>query len=70
MSSRVDEQKFKITEAAKKIGISPSGVRLLLDNKELGFYQSRKRRIIGERHLEEYLEKIAQEKTKPKSQIN
>ena len=64
MSSRIDEKKFKITEAAKRIGISPSGVRLLLDYKKLGFYQSGKRRIIGEGHLDEYLSKIDHNKTK------
>lgn len=64
MSARIEEKKYNIDEAAAKIGISPSGVRLLLDNKKLGFYQSGKRRIIGEGHLDDYLTKIEQNKTK------
>lgn len=64
MSSKITEKKFSIEEAAAIIGISPSGVRLLLDNKKLGYYQSGKRRIIGESHLTEYLTKIECNKTK------
>jgi len=41
--------------AAMAVGISPSGLRLLLNNKKLGYYQSGKRKLIGEGHLEEYL---------------
>ena len=64
MSNRLSEQKFKINEAAKIIGISPSGVRLLLKHKQLGYYQSGKRRIIGEGHLDTYMKKIDHNKTK------
>ena len=64
MSARIDEKKYNIDEAAKKIGISNSGVRLLMKTKKLGFYQSGKRRIIGEGHLDDYLNKIEQNKTK------
>jgi len=39
----------------EQVGISPSGLRLLLNNKKLGYYQSGKRKLIGEGHLEEYL---------------
>jgi excisionase family DNA binding protein len=63
-SSKITERKFSIEESAAIIGISPSGVRLLLDNKKLGYYQSGKRRIIGESHLTEYLTKIERNKTK------
>jgi excisionase family DNA binding protein len=64
MSMRVSEEKYNIKEAAKRIGISPSGVRLLLDSKKLGYYQSGKRRIIGEAHLDDYLSKIDRRETK------
>ena len=64
VSTKITEKKFRIEEAAAIIGISPSGVRLLLDNKKLGYYQSGKRRIIGETHLTEYLTKIERNKTK------
>src|SRR6185369_1179943 len=57
-SNKITEKKFRIEEAAAIIGISPAGVRLLLNNKKLGYYQSGKRRIIGEGHLNEYLNKI------------
>ncbi len=64
MSARIDEKKYTIEEAAEKIGISPSGLRLLLNKKKLGFYQSGKRRIIGEGHLDDYLTKIDRNNTK------
>ena len=54
-SPKVAEKKYSINQAAMAIGISPSGVRLLLDNKKLGYYQSGKRKLIGEGHLQEYL---------------
>jgi len=55
VSPKVAEKKYSINQAAMAIGISPSGVRLLLDNKKLGYYQSGKRKLIGEGHLQEYL---------------
>jgi excisionase family DNA binding protein len=64
MSNKITEKKFRIEEAAEIIGISPSGVRALLDNKKLGYYQSGKRRIIGEGHITQYLTKIERNKTK------
>lgn len=64
MSNKITEKKFRITEAAQILGISPSGVRLLLNNKKLGYYQSGKRRIIGEGHLTDYLNKIERSNTK------
>ena len=67
VSNKITEKKFRIEEAAEIIGISPSGVRLLLDNKKLGYYQSGKRRIIGETHLVEYLTKIERNKTKTRT---
>jgi len=64
MSPKVAEKKFNIKAAALAIGISPSGVRLLLNKKKLGYYQSGTRRIIGEGHLSEYLSKIERISTK------
>ena len=64
MSTKITEKKFSIEEAAAIIGISTSGVRLLLNNKKLGYYQSGKRRIIGEGHITEYLNKIERNNTK------
>jgi excisionase family DNA binding protein len=66
MSSKITEKKFSLEEAAAIIGINTSGVRLLLNNRKLGYYQSGKRRIIGESHLTEYLTKIERNKTKEK----
>ena len=54
-SPKVAEKKYSIGQAAMALGISPSGVRLLLNNKKLGYYQSGKRKLIGEGHLQEYL---------------
>ena len=58
MSSKISEKKFRIEDAADIIGISTSGVRLLLNTEKLGYYQSGKRRTIGESHLNEYQIKI------------
>ena len=66
VSTKITEEKFSMEEAAAIIGISTSGVRKLLNNKKLGYYQSGKRRIIGESHLTEYLTKIERNKTKEK----
>lgn len=54
-SSKVAEPKFSITKAATVIGVSRTQVSKLLDNGKLGYYQVGRRRIIGERHLQEYL---------------
>ena len=64
VSAKITEKKFSMEEAAAIIGISTSGVRKLLNNKKLGYYQSGKRRIIGEGHLTEYLNKIERNNTK------
>jgi excisionase family DNA binding protein len=63
MSPKVAERKYSIKQTAAVIGISPSGVRLLLDNNKLGYYQSGTRRIIGEGHLDTYLAKIERNNT-------
>ena len=55
VAAKVAEKKYSIEQAAMAVGISPSGLRLLLNNKKLGYYQSGKRKLIGEGHLEEYL---------------
>jgi excisionase family DNA binding protein len=64
MSAQIEEKKYTIEEAAQCIGISPSGLRKLMNSNKLGYYQSGRRRIIGEAHLEEYLTKINHNKTK------
>jgi len=64
MYQQVEETKYNIEQAAKKIGISPSGVRALLDTEKLGFYQAGKRRVIGEGHINDYLTKINRNDTK------
>jgi hypothetical protein len=50
MSSKGAEKKFNIKAAVVAIGISPSGVRLLLNQKKLGWYQSGTR-LIDERSI-------------------
>jgi hypothetical protein len=64
MQSKITEKKYEIKEAVAVLGISPSGVRLLLNNKHLGYYPSGKRRIIGEGHLNDYLNKIERNQAK------
>ena len=62
MSPKVAEKKYSIKQAAIAIGISPSGVRLLLNSQKLGYYQSGARRIIGEGHLDVYLSTVERNK--------
>jgi excisionase family DNA binding protein len=62
LTTRIAERKFSIKQAAAAIGISPSGVRLLLNKQKLGYYQSGTRRIIGEGHLDAYLATIERNK--------
>ena len=64
MSPKVTEKKFSIKQVALAIGISSTGVRSLLDNKKLGYYQSGARRIIGESHLHTYLSLLERNHTK------
>jgi excisionase family DNA binding protein len=59
----VVETKYSIKEAATRIGISPSGVRRLLNTGKLGYYQSGRRRIIGEGHIQQYGALIARNST-------
>jgi excisionase family DNA binding protein len=55
ISTTVAEPKFTITKAAAVIGISRAQVSNRLNSGKLRYYQVGGRRIIGERHLQEYL---------------
>ncbi len=57
-SRYVVETKYSIKDAAARIGISPSGVRRLLNTGKLGYYQSGRRRIVGEGHITQYMSLI------------
>jgi hypothetical protein len=48
VAAKVAEKKYSLEQAAMAVGISPSGLRLLLNNKKLGYCQSGKRKLIGE----------------------
>jgi excisionase family DNA binding protein len=62
MSPKTAEEKFSIKEAAKKIGISPSGVRNLINTGKIGYYQSGTRKILGDGHIHQYVSAIERQK--------
>ena len=55
MSSKATEPKFSVDKVAEAIGVHRSTVSRLMDSGKLGYYQVGDRRIVGERHLEQYL---------------
>ncbi|HEV7681320.1 MAG TPA: helix-turn-helix domain-containing protein [Pyrinomonadaceae bacterium] len=55
MSSKATEPKFSVDKVAAVIGVHRSTVTRLMDHGKLGYYQVGDRRIVGERHLEQYL---------------
>lgn len=54
-SSRVVEANLSIDGVAELIGVHRSTVERLLESRKLGYYQVGRRRMIGQRHLEQYL---------------
>ncbi len=63
---KTSEPKFSIDRVAEVIGVHRATVSRLMDSGKLGYYQVGDRRIIGERHLAEYLS-LAERKAKVKS---
>jgi len=53
--TKATEQKFSIARVAEAIGVHPATVSRLMDKGKLGYYQIGSRRVVGERHLEQYL---------------
>ncbi len=66
MSSKGTEPKFCIDKVAEVIGVHRATVSRLMESGKLGYYQVGDRRIVGERHLEEYLS-LAERKAKVKT---
>jgi excisionase family DNA binding protein len=52
---RVIEANLTIDSVAELIGVHRSTVERLLVTRKLGYYQVGRRRMIGQRHLEQYL---------------
>ncbi len=63
---KTSEPKFSIDRVAEVIGVHRATVSRLMDSGKLGYYQVGDRRIVGEKHLEEYLS-LAERKAKVKS---
>lgn len=63
---KTSEPKFSIDKVAEVIGVHRATVSRLMDSGKLGYYQVGDRRIVGEKHLEEYLS-LAERKAKVKS---
>jgi excisionase family DNA binding protein len=66
LASKATELKFSIARVAEVIGVHPATVSRLMDSGKLGYYQVGDRRIVGERHLEQYLS-LAERKAKVKT---
>jgi excisionase family DNA binding protein len=58
------EQKFSMRQAAAQIGVHVATVSRLLDNGKLGYYQIGARRVVGQKHLEDFLARVER---KPKA---
>ncbi len=54
-SPRVIEANLSIDGVAELIGVHRSTVERLLEARKLGYYQIGRRRMIGQKHLEQYL---------------
>ena len=52
---------YSIDNVAALICVHRSTVERLLESRKLGFYQVGRRRVIGQRHLNEYLAQIERE---------
>ena len=63
---KTSEPKFSIDRVAEVIGVHRATVSRLMNSGKLGYYQVGDRRIVGEKHLEEYLS-LAERKAKVKS---
>jgi len=58
------EPKFSVAEAANHLGVNRSTVSRLISTKKLGCYQIGSRKVVGQSHLEEYLNRV-ERKPKP-----
>lgn len=69
ISSKAAERKFSIANVAQALGVHPSTVSRLMDGGKLAYYQIGARRVVGEQHLEQYLE-IVERKAKVRPLIH
>jgi excisionase family DNA binding protein len=53
--SKATQQKFSMGKVAQLIRVHVSTVSRLMDSGKLGYYQIRRRRIVGAGHLDQYL---------------
>lgn len=56
MNKKITEQKFTVAEAAEILSLHPSSLRRKMADKTLGFYRFSSKILIGESHLEQFVE--------------
>jgi excisionase family DNA binding protein len=61
--TKATEIKFSIEEVSQRFRVDATTVYRLMEEGKLGFYQIGSRRIVGEKHIEQYLS-LAERKAK------
>lgn len=56
MNKKLNEKKFTVAQAAEILSLHPSSLRRKMADKSLGFYRFSSKILIGESHLEEFVE--------------
>ncbi len=57
MNKKLNEQRFTVAQAAEILSLHPSSLRRKMAEKSLGFYRFSTKILIGESHLEEFIER-------------
>ncbi len=57
MNNKLNEKKFTVAEAAEILSLHPASLRRKMADKSLGFYRFSTKILIGESHLEEFVER-------------
>ena len=65
MKKKVSEKKFTVAEAAEILSLHPSSLRRKMAGNSLGFYRFSTKILIGESHLEDFVERA---ENKPRQQ--
>lgn len=65
MNNKLNEKKFTVAQAAEILSLHPSSLRRKMADKSLGFYRFSSKILIGESHLEDFVERF---ETKPASE--
>lgn len=57
MNKKLNEQRFTVAQAAEILSLHPASIRRKMADNSLGFYRFSTKILIGESHLEEFVER-------------